>query len=248
LAQVLGNLLTNAGKYTEPGGHIWLTAERLGSDVAVSVKDTGVGIPPEMVPKVFDVFTQVGRSLERSQGGLGIGLSLVKRLVEMHGGTVTARSDGAGRGSEFVVRLPILIAPPMAPPRPELTRVPPATPARRILIVDDNQDSADTLDMLLALIGNETETAKDGVEAVEKAAAFRPDVILLDIGLPKMNGYETCRTIREQPWGHDIVMVALTGWGQEEDRRQSKEAGFNDHMVKPVDHDALLKLLASLPS
>ena len=246
LAQVFGNLLNNSAKYTEPGGRIWLTAERQGSDVAVRVKDTGVGIPPEMLPKVFDLFTQVDRSLERSEGGLGIGLSLVKRLVELHGGTVKAHSEGQGLGSEFVVRLPVLLEIPKAQPLPEPTGEPIPTTVRRILVVDDNRDGTDSLARLLELTGNDTQTAHDGVEAVEKAAAFRPDVILLDIGLPKMSGYEACRAIREQPWGKDIVIVAMTGWGQEEDRRKSNEAGFNSHMVKPVDHAALMTLLASL--
>jgi PAS domain S-box-containing protein len=244
LAQVIGNLLTNSCKYTEPGGRIWLTAERQGNDVAVSVKDTGIGIPRDMLTKVFDMFAQVDRSLERSAGGLGIGLSLVKRLVELHDGTVTASSEGQDRGSEFVVRLPVLIEKPQ--PQQEPPSEPTPSLSRRILVVDDNRDSSTTLAMLLRLIGNETQTAHDGVEAVEKAAAFRPDVILLDIGLPKMNGYAACRAIRELPGGKDIVMIALTGWGQDDDRRKSKEAGFDDHMVKPVDHSKLLLLLASL--
>jgi PAS domain S-box-containing protein len=248
LAQVFGNLLANSCKYTEPGGRIWLSAERQGNDVAVKVKDTGVGIPPEMLPRVFDLFTQVHRSLERSEGGLGIGLSLVKRLVEMHGGTVTAHSEGPGRGSEFVVRLPVLIESPNAQPLPGPTGEPTPKTTHRILIVDDNRDGADSLAALLQVTGNNTQTAHDGVEAMERAAAFRPKVILLDIGLPKLNGYEVCRAIREQPWGKDLVMVAVTGWGQEEDRVKSREAGFNGHMVKPVDHAALMKLLAALSS
>jgi PAS domain S-box-containing protein len=245
LAQVFGNLLNNACKYTDPGGRIGLTAERLSNDVVVNVKDTGVGIPPDKLGSVFEMFTQIDRSLERSQGGLGIGLTLVKRLVEMHGGSVEAYSEGPGRGSEFVVRLPILI-------EKGKTKTPTAeqmpTTAHRILIVDDNRDAATSLATLLKLTGNETQTAHDGLEAVEAAAMFRPDVMLLDIGLPKLNGYDACRRIREQPWGRNMVLMALTGWGQDEDRRQSKDAGFDHHMVKPVDLDALMKLLASLPS
>ncbi len=242
LAQVFSNLLNNACKYTEPGGKIWLTAERQGSYVVVKVKDTGLGIPPDKLGSVFEMFTQINRTLERSQGGLGIGLTLVKRLVEMHDGTVTAHSEGVGKGSEFVVRLPILIEQPKHEGRRPATVT--AAPPRRILVVDDNVDAASSLAMLLKMTGNETQAAHDGLEALEATERFRPDVVLLDIGLPKLNGYEVCRRIREQPWGKNIVMVALTGWGQEEDRRKSTEAGFNAHMVKPVDYAALTALLA----
>ena len=245
MAQVFANLLTNACKYTEPGGRIWLTAVRQGRDVVVNVKDTGVGIPPDKLGSVFEIFAQIDRSLERSQGGLGIGLSLVKRLVEMHGGSVEAYSAGLGRGSEFVVRLPTLIEKATGK-APTAEQTP--TTAHRILIVDDNRDAATSLAMLLRLTGNETQTAYDGLEAVEAAAVFRPDVMLLDISLPKLNGYDACRRIRQQPWGKNMVLVALTGWGQEEDRRQSKDAGFDEHMVKPLDLAALMKLLASRPS
>jgi PAS domain S-box-containing protein len=244
LAQAFGNLLNNACKYTDRGGRIALTAERQGSEVVVSVKDSGVGIAPDMLPKIFEMFTQVDRSLDRSQGGLGIGLTLVQRLVEMHGGSVRAFSDGPRRGSEFVARLPILAdeTPPASPPTVE----PPATTARRVLVVDDNRDSATSLAMLLNLAGNETHVVHDGLAAVEAAATFRPDIVLLDIGLPKLNGYEAARKIREQTWGKSMVLVALTGWGQEEDRRKSTEAGFDGHMVKPVEHAALMQLLAEL--
>jgi PAS domain S-box-containing protein len=243
LAQVFGNLLTNACKYTPPGGRISLTAERQENDVLVKVKDTGAGIPPDKLASVFDMFTQLDRSLERSQAGLGIGLTLVKRLVEMHGGTVEAHSEGQGRGSEFVVRLPAHFKTPQAR---ETAAEPAPRTAHRVLVVDDNRDAAATLAMLLKMSGNETRTAHDGLEAVAAAEQFRPDVVLLDIGLPKLNGYAVCRRIREQPWGQDMVLVALTGWGQEEDRRMSKEAGFNQHMVKPVDFTDLMGLLAGL--
>jgi PAS domain S-box-containing protein len=247
LAQVFGNLLTNAGKYTKPGGRIVLHAEQDDGEVAIGVKDDGVGIPGDMLPKVFDMFTQVDRTLERSQGGLGIGLALVQRLVELHGGTVTAASAGLGQGSEFVVRLPVSSAEPeqqpFPRPRPELFAAPP----RRILVVDDNLDSATTLAALLQHLGHDTRTAHDGIAALEEASRSRPDVILLDIGLPKRNGYDTCRAIRDEAWGKDVLMVALTGWGQLEDRRKSADAGFDRHMVKPVDHVALLELLTSLP-
>jgi len=249
LVQVFGNLLTNACKFTQPGGCICLTVERQGHEVAITVKDTGIGIAPEMLSKVFDLFTQIDSSLERTKGGLGIGLSLAKRLSELHGGTVTAHSEGPDRGSEFVVRLPIMEEIPQpAPPTLGASTLGAPTPTtpRRILVVDDNQDAAATLAMLLDLGNHQTRMAHDGLEAVQQAEAFRPAVILLDIGLPKMNGYDACRAIREQPWGQDIVIIALTGWGKEEDRRKSKAAGFDGHMVKPVDYPAFMKLLATL--
>jgi CheY-like chemotaxis protein len=201
-----------------------------------------MGIPPDRLDSVFDMFTQIDRTLERSQGGLGIGLTLVKRLVEMHDGTVEARSDGPGRGSEFEVRFPILIEQSKPEEPPVIATMP---PPRRMLVVDDNPDAASSLAMLLQITGHETQMAHDGLEAVEAAERFRPDVILLDLGLPKLNGYEACRLIRELPCGKNILIVALTGWGQEEDRRKSGAAGFDHHMVKPVDHAALIKLLAS---
>ena len=247
LAQVFSNLLNNAAKYTEQGGHIWLTAERHGGEVVVKVRDSGLGIPADMLPKIFEMFTQVDHNQERAQGGLGIGLSLVQRLVEMHEGSVEAHSEGPGRGSEFTVRLPVarVSASLQPPPKGEGEKTI-APVKRRILVVDDNQDAADSLSKLLSLTGMEVRTAYDGLEAVEAAAAFHPDVILLDIGLPKLNGYEVARRIREQPWGKDIVLVALTGWGQEEDRRRSQGAGFNAHLVKPVDFVALQQFLAAL--
>jgi signal transduction histidine kinase len=245
LAQVFANLLNNSAKYTERGGHIWLTVERQGSDVVVKVKDTGVGIAAEMLPKIFDLFTQVDRSLDRSQGGLGIGLSVVRRLVQMHGGRVEAYSDGHGKGSEFVVRLSVVLSPDQGSQHTNGDAVHRSTKCR-IVVVDDNKDSAISLAMLLKIMGHDIRTAHDGLEAVEAAKNFRPDVVLLDIGLPKLNGYDACRTIRVQPWGKDIVLVALTGWGQEEDKRQSKEAGFNFHMVKPVNLADLENLLAGL--
>ena len=246
LAQVVGNLLNNACKFTDKGGRIWLTVEREGQEAVIRVRDTGIGIAAEQLPRIFDMFMQVDTSLERSVSGLGIGLSLVKNLVEMHGGTVEVHSAGVGQGSEFVVRLPIMVET-TKPPSPEPTESKPTiTTARRILVVDDNQDSATSLAELLQLTGHDTHTAHDGVAAVEAAAAIKPDVVLLDIGLPRLNGYEVARKIRQQPWGKTMVLVALTGWGQEEDRQRSKEAGFNGHMVKPVDYAALTKILAEL--
>jgi signal transduction histidine kinase len=234
LAQVFVNLLNNAAKYSERGGRIRLTAERQGSDAVVSITDTGIGIPADKLPHVFEMYTQVDRALDRSEGGLGIGLALVKQLVAMHGGSIEAHSDGPGRGSEFVVRLPIDLSAQLKRqrgPEPE----PAATPSGlRILVVDDNRDAADSLSVLLRFMGNEPRTAYDGIEAVAAAGEFQPDVVLLDIGLPRLNGYGAAQRIREQPWGKHMVLIALTGWGQEDDRKRSKEAGFDDHMVKPV--------------
>ena len=247
LAQVLGNLLHNASKFSRPGGHISLTAEQRGRDLVVTVKDVGIGISSELLPKIFEMFAQGDQTLERSHSGLGIGLTLVRRLVEMHGGTVQASSEGPGRGSEFVVRLPGLIEESVAPP-PNPAVDAPAVAARRILVVDDNHDAAESMSMLLELMGNETRLAFDGMEAVDAAASFRPDVILMDIGLPKLNGYEAAAQIRREPWGKAMILVALTGWGQDEDRRKSVEAGFDVHLVKPVDFATLTKLLAGDPA
>ena len=244
LAQVFGNLLNNSCRYTMPGGVITLNAEVQDQEVVVTVSDSGSGIPPDKLESIFDMFTQVDRSAERLQGGLGIGLTLVKRLVEMHGGTVEARSAGENQGSEFVVRLPVLRKTAHAV-APHSSTLPEPTDKHRILIVDDNQDSADSLAMLLEITGNTTYLAHDGNEAIAAAEKYRPDVVLLDIGLPKLNGHEVCRHVREQAWGKDIVMVALTGWGQDEDRRKSREAGFDGHLVKPVNYEELLELLRS---
>ena len=247
LSEVFANLLNNACKYTEPGGRIWLNAERQGREVVVSVRDTGIGIPPDSLGSIFSMFTQIEPLSTRSQGGLGIGLTLVKRLVEMHGGSVEAHSEGSGMGSEFVVRLPVVVDSPEAPQGPDMTGNQLAA-GHRILVVDDNRDSADSLATLLKITGNVTHTAYDGEEAVSAVEQFEPEVVLLDIGLPKLNGYDACRRIRQQWPDRKILMVALTGWAQEEDRRRSKDAGFDDHMVKPLDLAALTKLLASLPA
>ena len=244
LAQVFSNILSNACKYTESGGRIALTARRAGNTAVVTIQDNGMGIPPDKLDSVFDMFMQVERTLKRAQGGLGIGLTLVKRLVEMHGGTVTAFSQGAGRGSTFTVQLPIPAQQPGA--IAAMHPAPPAeAPARRILVVDDNPDSATSLAMLLEMSGNETQVAHDGLAAVDAAKQFRPDVVLLDLGLPKLNGLEVCRRIRAEPWGRRMILIAMTGWGQEDDRRRSKEAGFDYHMVKPVDYTELMALLSA---
>jgi len=246
LTQVVANLLDNAAKYTEPGGRISLCAEREGDAAVIRVKDNGIGITAELLPLIFDMFMQAGFALERAQGGLGVGLSLVERLVTLHGGTVSAHSEGPGTGSQFTIRLPV------AGRAHERPRHAPATEAKadphvrcRVLVVDDNQDSADSLGMLLRMMGHEVRTAHDGLEAIAAAATFQPDVAILDIGLPKLNGYEVAKRIREQPWGKDIVLVALTGWGQDEHRRRSQEAGFNHHLTKPVELDVLQELLAA---
>jgi PAS domain S-box-containing protein len=245
LAQVFGNLLNNAAKYTDRGGHIWFTAQRQDGDVLISVRDNGIGISAEALPRIFDMFSQASPALLRAQGGLGIGLSLVKGLVELHGGSITATSDGPGRGSTFTVRLPI--ARQAAPqPRKGITNGEAVGTARhRILIVDDLKDSADSLARLMRLRGQEAATAYDGEQAIHAAEALRPNVVLLDIGMPKMNGYDVCRHIRAQPWGQETLLVAVTGWGQEEDRRRTEAAGFDHHLVKPVDPMALVKLLAA---
>ena len=243
LAQVFGNLLNNAAKYTETGGRIRVAVERHNGDVVVAVEDNGVGISAHMLTRVFDMFAQVDRSLEKSQGGLGIGLNIVKRLAEMHDGSIVAESGGHGAGSRFVVRLPVMLTVTADGPDDDniVTKDKPAR--RRILVVDDNRDGATSLAEMMDIMGNDTQTAFDGLEAVAVAETFRPDVILMDIGMPKLNGYEACRRIREQPWGRNVVLVAQTGWGQEDDRRKSEEAGFDFHIVKPVDPAALETML-----
>jgi signal transduction histidine kinase/ActR/RegA family two-component response regulator len=244
MAQVVSNLLNNAAKYTESGGRIRLSVQRQGTEAVVSVRDTGVGIPAHMLPHVWEIFTQIDRNLERSQGGLGIGLSIVKRLVEMHGGSVMAKSDGHGMGSEFDVRLPVVLS--VVQPQSTEAELLPSSSRRRVLVVDDNKDAAVSLAMMLKLMGNEAKTAHDGLEALDVAAVYRPDLILLDIGMPKMNGYDTARQIRQHLWGKGVVLVALTGWGQDEDRRKSQDAGFDSHMTKPIEPAALEELLAGL--
>jgi signal transduction histidine kinase/ActR/RegA family two-component response regulator len=246
LAQVFANLLNNAAKYMERGGHIWLTAERQGHGVSLIVRDTGMGIPAQDLPTIFDMFSQVDRSLEKSRGGLGIGLTLVKRLVELHGGRVEAHSYGVGQGSEFRAYLPVQEL--AAEPHPSsdhdgriANRV-----TFRILIADDNKDAAQSTGMMLRMLGNEVRTVHNGLQAVEEAAAFRPDVILLDIGMPQINGYEAARRIRQQHWGKDMVLVAVTGWGKEDDKQRAAAAGFDQHFTKPVNPTDLEHLIANL--
>lgn len=245
LAQVFSNLLTNSAKYTERGGCIWLTAARTDSTIAVTIRDTGIGIPSDALPTIFDMFSQVDRSIERSTGGLGIGLALVKGLVEMHGGHVQARSEGLGRGSTFTVRLPIAEADP-APATSSTEASKAAGPRRKILVVDDSRDAAESMALMLQLLGNDLRTAHDGIEAGEVAEVFRPDVIFMDVGMPKRNGYEATSRIREQPWGKNITIIALTGWGQDADRDRSRAAGCDAHLVKPVGLQELERVLENL--
>ena len=247
LAQVFANLLNNAAKYTGPGGRIAVTAQRDADTVAVTVQDSGIGIPSEQLAQVFEPFTQLDRSLERSRGGLGIGLALAKRLVEMHGGAIEAHSAGSGQGSRFVVRLPLSAQ--QTAPQSDASAVPvPARGRNRILVADDNYDSATSLSILLNDAGYDVRTAGDGVQALETAAQFRPDIVLLDIGMPKLNGYEVARHCRRQPWGRNMLLIAVTGWGGADHRQQTTQAGFDHHLTKPVDPAALTRLLASLTS
>jgi CheY-like chemotaxis protein len=242
LSQVVSNLLNNSAKYMDEGGQIWLGARQQGDIVFISVRDTGIGIPAEMLPHIFKMFTQVDRSKRQAQGGLGIGLSLVRTLVEMHGGEVEAHSLGIGQGSEFVVRLPLSNGTGVSTCNPVSTRAP-VLPNRRVLVVDDNRDAAQSLGLLLKLLGAEVRVVHDGPTALEEIPSYAPSVVLLDIGMPGMDGYEVARRIREQPEGQDLTLIALTGWGQEEDRRRTSQAGFDHHLLKPADLTALKSLL-----
>jgi CheY-like chemotaxis protein len=245
MAQVFSNLLNNASKYTDPGGRIELVAEVDGRGLRVTVRDNGIGISPEKLGQIFDMFVQIDPRLERAQGGLGIGLTLVRRLVELHGGTIEAQSDGPGLGSVFTVLLPVSTEAPAAPSS-KGTEGRPAEPLRRrILVADDNEDSAESLAVMLRLMGSEVRTAHDGIRALEAAENFRPEVMVLDIGMPGMDGYEAARRVRGLPWGRAVVLIAVTGWGQAEDKRRAVEAGFDHHITKPVDAVELERLLAA---
>ena len=245
MTQVVANLLNNAAKFTPFGGRIEISTAREGAQAVISVADTGIGMAAELLPEVFEMFAQRQRSVDRAHGGLGIGLALVKRLVEMHDGTVEAQSEGAGRGSRFVVRLTALPA----------TTAEPAVGAKAgtgvaghdacVLIVDDNRDSADSMATLIGMLGFRTSVAYDGDEALRIAADLRPDVVLMDLGMPRMSGHEVARRLRAQTWAASILLIALSGWGQDEDRRRTAEAGFDHHLVKPLDLDALKFLLAA---
>jgi PAS domain S-box-containing protein len=250
MTQVLGNLLNNAYKFTGQGGQIHLSVESEDAQTVIRVRDNGIGIADDQLTRIFELFTQIDTSLERTQSGLGIGLTLVKKLVEMHEGVVEARSAGIGHGSEFIVRLPAVAAASQSQLRAFPVTEHKAPVSRRILLVDDNRDLTDSLSMLLKLTGHEVHTAADGLEAVKAAQALQPEVVLLDIGLPKLNGYEAAQQIREgqKDNGGGPVLIAMTGWGQEADRRRSEAAGFNAHMVKPLDFGSLAALLADLDS
>lgn len=247
MAQVVTNLLNNAAKYTPPGGKIALSAQHTNDSVTIEVADSGIGIPREMLSRIFDIFTQVGSARERSQGGLGIGLTLVRRLVEMHQGTVRAESDGIGSGSRFIVQLPLAAGRTpdvVAPNSVADQRGTNGVAARRILVVDDNVDSAKSLAMILSMQGHQVKTAHDGPEALAEAKKFNPTVVLLDLGLPGMNGYEVAQSLRAEPDNLTMKIVAVTGWGSIDDRRRSKAVGFDHHLTKPVDCAALDRLLA----
>lgn len=245
LTQVFSNLLNNAAKFTPREGRIELAAEAKGSEVAVTVSDSGIGIPEDKIGSIFEMFTQLDSGDDTIPTGLGIGLTLVKRLVEMHAGEITVESDGHNLGAQFRVQLPIMPVAAGSVPAPQRGTIAQQTVKRRVLIVDDNADALASLGMVVRSLGSEAFDARDGVEAVESASNLRPDLILMDIGMPRLNGYDAARRIRQQPWASDIVMVATTGWGKDEDRRRSKEAGFDYHLVKPIGISAVEELLAS---
>jgi signal transduction histidine kinase len=245
LVQVIANILHNAAKFMDPGGRIRLTAWRDGQEAVIKIADSGIGIAAEQMPKIFELFTQVHSKTERAQGGLGIGLALVRQLTEMHGGTVTVHSDGVGRGAEFTVRLPVMTpqVTGLANRRRELGAVPDIVP-QRILVADDNHDAAEALSLQLQFAGHDVRTAHDGVEALELAKAFDPDIVVLDLGMPKMDGYETARQLRLRSNGRRMSLIALTGWGQQQDRDRTADAGFDAHLVKPVAEAQLFRALA----
>ncbi|MBG9388420.1 response regulator [Caenimonas aquaedulcis] len=249
LSQAIMNLLNNAAKYTERGGRIEVAAVRRANNAVITVRDNGIGIPPERLDSVFEMFSQVDTALTRSRGGLGIGLALSRRLIEMHGGTLIASSGGPGEGSTFTATLPLLAQEAEAAPPPEkrtAAQLEAAAAPMKVLIADDNVDAADTLAMLIEMLGHDVRHVNDGEAAVDAAAKFEPRVALIDLGMPKLNGYEVCKQIRQLPNGKDVIVVAVTGWGQPDDRRRSAEAGFDRHLVKPVDPSALTQLLGEL--
>jgi signal transduction histidine kinase len=247
LVQVLSNILHNAAKFTEPGGRIRLRCTRELGGAIITVTDSGVGITAEALPTIFDLFTQSATGPAHPHGGLGIGLALVRRLTEMHGGTVAAHSDGPGHGTTITVSLPVLAAHEPARPVERAEPPVPSGPARRVLVADDNHDAATALTLQLQLAGHDVRTAYDGLEALTVADAFRPEIVLLDLGMPKLNGYETARHLRARPWGESVRIVALTGWGQPQDRARSAEAGFDVHLVKPVTDGDLFRALLADP-
>jgi CheY-like chemotaxis protein len=244
LAQVLANLLNNAAKYTEDGGRIAVTAWRDGDQAAVSVRDNGPGITPGMLSRVFEMFTRGDRDSGRSQGGLGIGLALSRRLAEMHGGTLEAHSEGPGTGSEFILRLPLAQADAAASRAPAVAQG--TLGGLRVLVVDDNHDAGDSLALVLGILGADVRVARDGPEALDIFGDYWPAAVLLDIGMPGMNGYDVAQLLRARHPERKAMLVALTGWGQEDDLRRAREAGFDHHLVKPAEIDALLALLATV--
>lgn len=243
LSQIFANLLNNAAKYTDRRGQIWLSARREGNEVVVSVRDNGIGISAPMLPKVFEMFMQADRSTNRSQGGLGIGLTLVKRLTEMHAGTISVQSEGPGQGTEVIVRLPVAALQPDRTKQPSVSQKPTSLPQRRVLVVDDNEDSAASMGMLLNFLGTDVQVAHDGPTALAIIESYRPDVVLLDIGMPGMDGFEVARQVRQRVDFNNIMLIALTGWGQTEDRNRTRAAGFDHHLVKPANITALQSLL-----
>jgi len=250
LTQVLTNLLNNAAKYTPREGRVELTAEHTGGEVVVTVSDSGIGIPEDKMDTVFDMFAQINESSECGHTGLGIGLTLVKRLIEMHGGTVDVQSRGRNLGTTFRVRLPALPeSAAAANGKMDGSQYLPSTMKRRILVVDDNADALDSLSRIVSLMGNEVRRATDGLEALDVGRTFLPDVVLMDLGMPNLNGYDAARRLRQEPWGRELFLVATTGWGQDEDRRRTTEAGFDRHLVKPIAVDSLRDILdAPAPS
>lgn len=245
LTQVFANILSNASKYTKRSGSIWLTAKCDGNEAVVSIKDNGLGIPQAMQQEIFDMFTQINRPVELGYTGLGIGLTLVKRIVEMHAGSISVFSEGPDLGSEFTVRLPIIQAGPGQQRDASGLKVRPSH-RHRVLVVDDNRDSAQLLGLVLKVLGNDVRLAHDGSEAIEAAKEFLPSVVLMDLGMPRMDGYQAARHIRQQPWGEKIFLVALTGWGQDEDKQRTQEAGFNYHLTKPAEPAEIQQLLNDL--
>jgi len=244
LAQVFANLLNNSAKYTPKGGEISVRVQHEGAQAVIRVKDNGEGIPAPMLGRVFNMFTQVNTGM-RAQGGLGIGLTLARTLLHLHGGTIEGKSEGSGQGSEFVVRLPLAAAEVAVNEAPEAVAMPVASGMRRVLVVDDNEDAADSLGMLLRFLGAEVSVVHDGRSALAALKTFRPSVVLLDLGMPGMNGLEIARRVREDPEARGVILVAVTGWGQREDRRRTTEAGFDYHLIKPADVATLQSILSN---
>jgi CheY-like chemotaxis protein len=246
---VVANLLNNAAKYTPRNGRITLSLEEDQGEAVIRVKDSGIGIDPVEIPNVFEMFAQISGGQQNEDGsGLGIGLNIVQRLVHMHKGSITGHSDGLGKGCEFSVRLPVSKEVPSAAPQNAAPAQPQTLELRRVLVVDDNQDAALSMSMILKKQGHVVDIAHDGIEAVAKAELLQPQIIFMDLGMPRMNGYEACKAMRGAAWGKDLYIIALSGWGQAEDRKRSDEAGFDEHIVKPIDRKTLLRLMSEAPA